>query len=261
MAKLGFFFLCDGSAKIPDGVEEYLQADNAWEIHERFIGDAADWSLLPDFTWLVLTEEQMAPLPFAQLKALAALQDKEASKKFILISGSVPPELDHADLAQKLYSLFPSPALVHVDLEGTPDVLSAVVKLLAVRRSPSGAQDPQARIENPDLRSARGNLSIKLVASLYGLSVAALGRLINRSNRAALIKTPDADSLQEALQPFSDVALIRQGRFDDASFRQWLRTPHPGLTRKKPMDRISQGLVQEVASLVANGIGGSAPAD
>ena len=107
------------------------------------------------------------------------------------------------------------------------------------------------KLTNADLRATHsGKLSITLVAKLFGMPVAELGRLIGKPHRAALSKTPDADSLQEPLRPFADIALIRSENLNNKEFRKWLHISNPHMQNRAPIDWIRDGRARDVAGFV-----------
>ena len=102
-----------------------------------------------------------------------------------------------------------------------------------------------------DLRVANGNLSAERIAKLYGISLTQLAGWLKRTKQA-VSKTPDADSLQNALGYFERVARMRLLTKTDAEFRQWLRTPHELLNHKTPLDMLAKGRWQAMADYVAD---------
>src|SRR5450755_3028291 len=55
-----------------------------------------------------------------------------------------------------------------------------------------------------EIRTPMGNLSARLIAELYGVSLSELGKWLGRS-RQALNKTPDANALQDQLSFFERI--------------------------------------------------------
>lgn len=102
-----------------------------------------------------------------------------------------------------------------------------------------------------DIRVANGNLSAERIAKLYGISLTQLAGWLKRTKQA-VSKTPDADSLQNALGYFERVARLRLLTKTDAEFRQWLRTPHELLNHKTPLDLLAKGRWQAMADYVAD---------
>lgn len=100
-----------------------------------------------------------------------------------------------------------------------------------------------------DLRLPNGNLSAERVAKFYGISMSQLAGWLGRTKQA-LSKTPDADSLQNALGYFERVARLRAGTGNDAEFRKWLRMPNDTLGNRAPLDLMKAGLWQEMADKV-----------
>lgn len=155
---------------------------------------------------------------------------------------------------ERIYAIFTDPSKVVVNLIGQPDLSAAVAKFFAQRKAQATRISPLVKpaataihLPNADLHSARGRLSIKSIAELFGMDVIEIGRLIGRSNKATLSKTPDAMSLQELLQPFADIALLRAPGFRDAQLRKWLNAPNKHMSNRAPIDCIHEGRVQDVA--------------
>jgi hypothetical protein len=97
-----------------------------------------------------------------------------------------------------------------------------------------------------DLREANGNLSAVRVAKVFGVSLSQLAGWLGRTKQA-VSKTPDADSLQEALGYFERVARLRMVTKGDAEFRKWLRMSHPEVHGKNPLELMAKGEWQAMA--------------
>jgi hypothetical protein len=100
-----------------------------------------------------------------------------------------------------------------------------------------------------DLRVANGNLSADRVAKLYGIPLSQLAVWLGRTKQA-VSKTPDADSLQNALSYFEHVARLRLLTKSDAEFRKWLRTPQESLENASSLEVLAKGEWQAVADYV-----------
>jgi uncharacterized protein (DUF2384 family) len=94
------------------------------------------------------------------------------------------------------------------------------------------------------------------VAKVYGISVSELAGWLGKS-RQTVNKTPDADSLQLALNFFERVARLRLALKSDADFRKWLRTPHQLLENKLPLQLMAKGEWQVVADFVDDALTGA----
>ena len=106
-----------------------------------------------------------------------------------------------------------------------------------------------------DLRSEKGNLSARLIADLYGVSVSELGQWTGRS-RQSINKAPEAESLQDTLAFFERIARLRL-RLSDVDFRKWLRIPNALLDGKRPLDLLAQGRSQVLSDFVDDLLTGS----
>ena len=106
-----------------------------------------------------------------------------------------------------------------------------------------------------DLRVANGKLSATAIAKAFGLSVNELAGWLRRS-RQSVAKTPDADSLQDALGFFERVArlcaVVPQDRF-----LKWLRMPSAQLDGKSPLDLMAHDERQVVVDLVEDMLTGA----
>lgn len=107
-----------------------------------------------------------------------------------------------------------------------------------------------------DLRRVNGNLSADRVAKLYGVSLSQLAGWLGRTKQA-VSKTPDADSLQNALSYFEHVARLRLVIKDDAEFRKWLRMPQELLKNATPLQLLAKGEWQTMADYVDDALTGA----
>lgn len=272
MSNLQFAYASANETALPASLAKALAPK--WRVKRIAFEAMVAWTVLPDFTWLDLGSVTTAEAKHkTAIDALAGLQRKTLDPSLILISGSAPTAKEQDKFVAHIFSIFCKPANVEIDMAGEPDVRSAVAKFIALRRSASAQtrlepevllesativapRHPAIRIPNADLRTERGNLSIKLLADLYEIGVAELGRLIGKDKRATLIKTPDADSLQEPLRPFGDVALLRLAAPGAIRFRKWLRTPNDQMQGAAPLHWIREGRVNDVAGFVHNALTG-----
>jgi hypothetical protein len=106
-----------------------------------------------------------------------------------------------------------------------------------------------------DLRVANGKLSATAIAKAFGLSVNELAGWLRRS-RQSLAKTPDADSLQDALAFFERVARLRAVVPQDR-FLKWLRMPNAQLDGKSPLDLMANEERQVVVDFVEDMLTGA----
>jgi Protein of unknown function (DUF2384) len=171
----------------------------------------------------------------------------------------------------KILQRFPSPDRVQLFLSHRDDVIKAAFEAIeptveVLKASLPKAKEPEAPSPSmldkmrkvldatKDLRSDRGNLSAKLIADLYGIPSAELARWLGKT-KAAVFKTPDADSIQSGLEYFERIARLRIA-MSDADFRKWLRARNPLVGDKTPLQLIFDDKVQIVADLVADMITG-----
>jgi hypothetical protein len=203
------------------------------------------------------------------LRELAVKQRETADPAFIVLvfSSSRRPA---PDKVTELLRPFPKPERVEVTWSASPDKVDEIVvaikpKLEVLREAATSTPNPPRssqmdRIEKVlaarrDLRSGNGNLSARNIAELYGISLNELGKWINRS-RQALNKTPNAESIQNALGCFERIARLRL-RLSDDDFRKWLRMPNSLLEGTRPLDLLAQQRWQELSDFVDDLLTGS----
>ena len=258
MAHLKFAYAAPSRATLPASVTKALPSPE-WHVTSCKLDAIAQLTTPPDFMWVDFGKAPKLNLAFAQsvLTHLAGLQESKRKHPFFFFSGSALPVAVHEALVERIYATFHDPSNVVADLVGQPDLRAAFAKFRAqrkfrVKRIQSAIKPvaPVVRVPNADLRSVRGRLSIKPIAGIFGMDVIEIGRLIGRNNKAALSKTPDADSLQELLQPFSDIALLRAPDFGDEQFRKWLNAPNENMRNRAPIVWIREGRVLDVAGFV-----------
>lgn len=252
MASLQFAYAApQRAATVPPEATKALPSPE-WQVSLWALDAIENLTPPPDLMWVNFGKSPKLHYADTVLKRLAHLQQDARKQPFIFISGRAVPHT----VLKRIYETLPNPSDVVADLVGKPDFGSAVIKFLAQRRpqfrgrAPAKSPGSTIRVPNADLRSERGHLSIKRVAELFGMEVIEIGRLIGRANKAALSKTPDAESLQEALKPFSDIALLRAPDFGDEQFRKWLNSPNEHMKNRSPMEWIREGRIADVAGFV-----------
>lgn len=233
---------------------------NRWRVKKITYEDVVN-GLAPqcDFLWLNLGKMKTAADGYRMVSEIASLRDRTSPKPFVFISGSTTNRA-HGPFVERIYRFFAADLNnLQVDLAGKPDVLSALAKCIAIKSllRPTSATLPAPRIKvpNADLRSENGRLSVRPISELFGVAVSDIGQWIG-SNKAALSKTPDALSIQEPLHLLVRVAGMRDAVGGGASFRQWLRTPHPMLVNKTPLHWIETGKALEIAEFVGDALTG-----
>jgi hypothetical protein len=249
MANLEFAYAAASRATVPASVDRALSGQE-WRVTSCKLSAIDRLTPSPDFMWVNFGRAPKLADAEAVLRSLAGLQETDPEQPFFFFSGSALPEATHRILVKRIYAAFADPSKVVADLVGQPDLSAAVAKFLAQRKVRAARPERAVRVPNADLRSERGRLSIKPIATLFGMDVIEIGRLIGRDNKAALSKTPDARSLQELLQPFADIALLRAADFGDEEFRKWLNTPNEHMRNRAPMDWIRDGRIHDVGGFV-----------
>jgi hypothetical protein len=203
------------------------------------------------------------------LGELAAKQEATAEATFIVLVFSSPKRPEPAEVTEFLRP-FSKPERVEITWGANEEKVGAIVesiepKLALLReaeaaKSSSPRPSPLDRIEKVlmatrDLRSEKGNLSARLIADLYGVSLSEIGQWTGRS-RQSINKAPDAESLQDTLAFFERIARLRL-RLSDVDFRKWLRIPNALLDGKRPLDLLAQGGWQVLADFVDDLLTGS----
>ncbi|MDR1010261.1 MAG: MbcA/ParS/Xre antitoxin family protein [Opitutaceae bacterium] len=278
LEKLKFAYATPTGSRIPRDTADALDSKSTpgirWHIEETPIKKLQRRRGPADFTWIDFKQSEATTLDrwWVDISThLAELQTKATGPFHIFISGEASLHC-RAELATGLYFKLPKPALVDIDFAGKPDVFASIVKFLALRHAEresnlsfptapalAAPANPALRVSNSDLRTSRGNLSIKLISGLFDIPVAEIGRVIGKDNRATLSKTPDADSLQEALRPFDDIASLRLAvSGGDKDFRKWLRTPNEHMQGLPPLHWIRERRVRDVAGFVLGALTGEA---
>lgn len=254
------------SSQIPDPVRRWLGSH--WEIMESRLDDVSTWEKLPTFTWLDFGIISDSHRYAKYWETLGGLQKKSDPLCRIMISGVASSAELHGRVLHDVFERL-NPLGVEVDLEGKPDVLAALVKFEAVRkdtteltkvvrllrRHRTETETRYAEVPNADIRAESGNLSAKMIAELFGVKLTEVGEWIDRK-KAALSKTPDAESIQPLLEPLAQIAFYRKVLGDDATFRKWLRTDHELLQQKSPLHWIKEGKAREVAEFVEDALTG-----
>lgn len=256
MANFEFAYAAHKRATLPASITKALPRPE-WHISSCKLDAIEQLTAPPDFMWVDFGKAPKLSFAESVLTHLAGLQEAKSEHAFFFISGSALPEAAHEALVKRIYATFRDPSNVVADLVGQPDLSAAVAKFLAQRKARATRLTPIAKplapavcVPNADLRSERGRLSIKPIAELFGMDVIEIGRLIGRENKATLSKTPDAEALQERLQPFADIALLRAPDFGDEQFKKWLNAPNEHMRNRAPIAWIRDGRVQDVAGFV-----------
>lgn len=253
MTNLQFAYAAPHRAVVPREVAKTLRAERKWQVYACRLDEIDALTTPPDFLWVDFGADLKRADAKIVIERLADLQGTKGKESFYFFSGMPENKATHQWLINRIFETLPNPTDVVADLAGKPDWCAALAKFLAqrnVRRHSVPTRKPSVDVRNADLRSERGRLSIKSIAKLFGMDVTKVGRLIGRDSKAALSKTPDAESLQEALLPFSDIALLRAPDFGDEQFRKWLNTPNEHMQNRAPIVWIREGRVRDVAGFV-----------
>lgn len=259
MSSLRFTYAAPRPSHLTATVTRVVPSSN-WKVSSSKLDAINQISDAPDFMWVDLGKAPNIESAELIILKLAAWEEKAAISPFYFITGSSLKEADHLTLLTHIYTHIPRPSDVVTDLLGNPDLWSALAKFTAQRKAEAASVTLRAPVvapvPNADLRAASGRLSIKLIARVFGLTVAEVGRLIGRKSKAALSKTPDAASLQDLLRPLADIALLRAAGLGDEDFRKWLNTANDDLGKESPLALIRAGHLQDVAGFVYGALTG-----
>jgi hypothetical protein len=225
---------------------------------------------LPELT-VVWTKEIDALLSHRTFLRMLAerLTATPGPSKIVFLFQTKSRKANERETAQKLVELFgyftrPFDLEVGHGIQASEDAVNeAIAKIVATRhlsaekteRADHLSQLKKVIEATADLRAKSGKLSADNVASVFGLSVAELAALVGRTRQTAS-KTPDADSLQQHLQPFERVARVR-AVLKHNDFRKWLHLVNDELDGRTPLEMIRQGKVAVVADLVEDMLTGS----
>lgn len=110
-------------------------------------------------------------------------------------------------------------------------------------------QLPQA-LFHPD----SGRIDAGRVAAFFGLPLARLARSLGRSPQA-VHKTPDAESLQDALAVFVRIAAALLSMFgSQQKARSWLNAPNPDLENVRPKQLVERGKPEVIAEMLEDAL-------
>ncbi len=81
-----------------------------------------------------------------------------------------------------------------------------------------------------------------------------LARILGRSPQA-ILKAPDAESLQDQLFVFVRIATLLMSLFGSAhKSRIWLNAPNPDLDKKRPIELLERGKAEIIAALLEDAV-------
>ena len=227
-------------------------------------------SRLPELTvvWTKEIDALLSHRTFLRTLAERLTATPEPSKIVFLFQTKRrrPGERENALKLVELFAYFTRPFDLEVaqGIQAGEDAFNeAVAKIVASRHLSAEQTERADRLgelkkviqATDDMRAESGKLSANKVASVFGLSVAELAKLVGRTRQTAS-KTPDADSLQPLLQPFERVARVR-AVLSPNDFRKWLHLANDELDGRTPFELIREGKVAVVADLVEDMLTGS----
>ena len=178
-------------------------------------------------------------------KLIKSLRKHSPNMPTILIADDSSPAWQHT--LDPLMDLVRSPI--------SPIELHWRIAHLMSRVRPVAEQPYKTRVKVLALKELRnkktGRLDAALIAKAFGLSIAELGRSINRS-RASIHKTPDSASLQQPLYAFERIASAIKNMTGalQPGLKIWLNAPNEAFANELPVDIIKQ----EHIALLADGL-------
>jgi hypothetical protein len=108
----------------------------------------------------------------------------------------------------------------------------------------------------PDLRSPRGRLDARRVGRMFGLNLTGLAAILGRET-SAVMKTPDAEALQEGLRLFERIAgPLLHVVGDPERLRMWLNAPNNEFDGQAPLQLVRDGQGDLVAQRLENALSG-----
>ena len=233
----------------------------AWRVHNVTLNTLMKSRRLAPITIVdAKTPEELSDFP--ELTRTLAERLEGSQPNFVVLCFDCHPSMD-VGTKVKLLKRFAHPERVEIS-ENVKSVAGLVenllVKLYALNEHHSDERirpprpSPLDQIKSivsasSDLRVENGNLSAQAIASVFGLSLNALAKILGRT-RQALTKTPDADSLQNELGFFERIARFRTVLADDAEFRKWLRMTQAELDGETPFRWIERKRWQALADMV-----------
>lgn len=101
-----------------------------------------------------------------------------------------------------------------------------------------------------------GRIDAEKVAEYMGIPLKQLTEALGRSY-PAVHKTPASESVQEALKPIKrSLEILDQVIGAQTTIRAWLRSPHPDLGERAPLDVILTGRSRALHALLENALSG-----
>lgn len=116
---------------------------------------------------------------------------------------------------------------------------------------------PPLTVALPELHDAEtGRLDAQRIAEYLGVPLKQLAGALG-ANYTAVHKTPAAESLQAALRPIKrSLEILDQVIGKQATIRAWLRSPHPDLGDREPLEIILEGHAGAVHTVLENALSG-----
>jgi uncharacterized protein (DUF2384 family) len=176
----------------------------------------------------------------------------------VVVDRRMPDVAGRAFLEQILAEDPTIPILIVDDFDNVkPDTLARVAGLS--HRAPPAAKTPAAKdLQGHALQALHHPVSARIdarrVADFFGLPLAELARLLDRSAQA-VHKTPDAPALQDRLSVFVRIATALTTLFDSPQkSRVWLNAPHPDLDGTRPIELLKKRKAEVVADLLEDAL-------
>lgn len=210
---------------------------------------------VPDLLFLDVTPGPSGESVFLRLR------EQFRSLPVIVIS-----EAKHVRVAAKALALGAAEYLVKPidvrDLHVRLNLLEATIdeqgRLLQPNQSASSKEvRTTLTVALPELHdSETGRLDAQRIAQYLGIPLKQLAGALGASY-TAVHKTPAAESLQAALRPIKrSLEILDQVIGKQATIRAWLRSPHPDLGNREPLEIILEGHAGAVHTVLENALSG-----
>lgn len=218
----------------------------------------------PSITVVRLNNKTKPAQVTAMIPRLAELQSAYSQGSYVVFTCIHPRKAKDIDVSayaavNRSLKQFPYPERVEIsewsNMYHVCRLIAAKLDIAPPRSSPLDDVE-EVQEKSRDMRTSKGNISAELISGLFGITLSKLAGWLGR-HRQTVIKTPDADSLQPALQYFEKIARMRIALGTDDDFRKWLRTPQELLQDKTPLELIAKGKWQTMADFVDDALTGA----
>ena len=108
----------------------------------------------------------------------------------------------------------------------------------------------------PELHAGNGRLDAARIAEFLDVPLSRLAAALGRSY-PTVHKTPAAEALQAPLRPIKrSLELLLSVLEDPKAIKIWLRSPHPDLGNREPLQLVLEGKADQIETLLTNALDG-----